>query len=61
MYCIIIYNYLKNDNVELTHLLIILVLKQPFSLVTLGCMFNLFIVFLCDTDLFCLYHMICVH
>jgi len=64
MYCIIIYNYryLKNDNVELTRLLIILVLKQLFSisnLVISVCMLNLFIV-LYDTNLFCLY-MIGVH
>jgi len=34
MYCIIIYNYwyLKNDNVELTRLLFILVLEQLFSI-----------------------------
>jgi len=60
MYCIIInnYRYLEND-IELTCLLVILVLKQLFSisnLVILVCMLNLFIV-LYDTGLFCLYDM----
>jgi len=58
MYCIIIYNYLKND-VELTCLLVILELKQLFSISNLVIsiwMLNLFIV-LYDTGLFCLYDM----
>jgi len=61
MYCIIIYNYwyLKNNNAELTRLMVIMVLKQLFSiskLVISVCMLNLFIV-LYDTGLFCLYDM----
>jgi len=56
MYCIIIYNYryLKIDNAELTRLLVILALKQLFSisnLVISVCMLNLFIV-LYDTGLY---------